>query len=963
MAETWGSRTTAVRIGDIRVDLRHRRLEVDGEIVEIPPRVFDLFLLFLAEPNVTHTRESLFKRIWPGVVVEEGSLTQSIWLLRRALGEERKHCIRTVSRTGYVFEAWTGIVPEMHPDPPVSVSAADTGATSLPSSIESSTSAPSTSTWSPAGSPPPLRAPQIKRRRIAVAGLILLLIAIASGVWLLSSRAPRQASDDASAVAVSSVGVIMLQPSVSDPDTAKAGVLLQDWIQFRLWGFPEVLVLSEDDLADDASYAPDHLVLLTTGRVTGGNGHIFLRATFGPPGVRASEPRIERRGPPERLPQMIEAIAADVVARVSPGRQAEPMPLYALGNGAVDYAEGLRAMKTRDWRMAAAALRTAMQSSPRAGIIRLRLASVLAEQGEVRLATEQLVAARSMFGPLPADTETLIELLRDRSLATADSDFSRLAARYQSLAKRHPGRIDYALEAAKLQVSGGRLQETLPLLSQSEWALQPFRIRVEAGLLRCHAQLNLGHYDLAERCAQEMVRLTEAAGKRALWLQGRAESLYALARYNRNPDRADFDLFERAARTFESGQYAVDALQIRARAKLMRASSSAEALSGQEPLLAEARRNGLRGLEVLLLRDLARRSVELGMDADYRRHLAAAEGVAATAGDGASLRELSLESLMDDHRRGDIAAVERRIADLQRMRLGGEQAMVLAVMTCYLRLEQGRPTEARAALQRGVDAVTDDGRLVAPPLAAGMLGYARAHVAMHEGRLDEAAEALEAARRGMPEYYGWTLDFSEASLALMHGDIARTRSRIEQGLASLQGIDDAQTQRQGKINAAFLLTRVGEAKRAETLYEELLPTVTEAGDVYLRTYVLIGLAEVAASRRQWAASRRHAHAAVASQLTAAWVLSSRLSLLELAEALDRGDTVRAQTLFRTLAAGAAKADDHLVGSALALLLRHFPAQHRIAAPSAIVAPHYRYEAAWLADAVHAPAVERSSLVE
>lgn len=934
MNGVWGKTTVALRIGDLRVDLRLRQVQVDGTIAEMPPRVFDLFLLFLAEPNIVHSRESLFRRIWPGVVVEDGSLTQGIWLLRRALTDERKHCLRTVSRMGYVFEPWAEIVPEHEDD------RADATANSSPLSTD-------------VGEPPrpaSLRPGRRWRLPMLLAVAMAAIAAISLGGWSLRSTSNAIDGKTTAKIPAASVGIVLLASTVSDPEVTAAGVLLRDWVDFRLWGFPEVRVLTERDLAEDASYVPDRVILLSTGRVAGSDGEVFLRATFGPPDRDGHERRIERRGSLAQLPRMVEDVADEVVARIAPRRQDAPAPAYAVGDASAAYARGLRAIEARDWSGAATALREASTVSPRAGIVRLRLAEVLAEQGESRLASEQLVAARSMFGPLTADTESLIELMRDRGLATADADFARLAARYAALAGQYPGRVDYTLEAIRLRMSAGQLQEVVAALSQPMWERQPFRIRVDAGLLRCRAQLNLGHFDLGERCAQALIRLTSAAGNGARLYQAQAESLFAIARYNRDPDRVDPTLFERAARTFDAGGYAIDALHERVRARLVTAGPGADRLPEMEGLLAEVRRKGLRDLETLLLLDLAHRSLELGRNADYRQLLGEAEQVAAAAGDESRLAQISLELLMDDHRLAAMTRVEQRIATLQRMRLRGEDAMVLAVMTSNIRLEQGLPQVSRAALSRGTASVTDDGRLPPSPLAAGMLGYARAHVAMHQGRLDEAGEALAAARRGMPGYYGMLLDFSDASLAMMRDDLTLAASRIERGLDALEGVRDVQTRRQSTIVAAFLLTRVGQEARATRMYEQVLPELTAAGETYARTHVLIGLAETAAARRDWSASRRHAEAAAAIGLP--WVLSSRLSLLRLAEDLDRGDHAQARARFAQLDAGASRADDHLVRSALVLMQARFPsAQRPLLSVRRGEPAAYRGEAAWLMGAI------------
>ena len=100
----WPARTQALRIGEVEIDLRYRRVRrPDGEI-ELPHRIFELLLLLAAEPHVVHTRTDLLRRVWPGLVVEDANLSQSVWALRKALGETHKDWIRTVSKKGYVFE-------------------------------------------------------------------------------------------------------------------------------------------------------------------------------------------------------------------------------------------------------------------------------------------------------------------------------------------------------------------------------------------------------------------------------------------------------------------------------------------------------------------------------------------------------------------------------------------------------------------------------------------------------------------------------------------------------------------------------------------------------------------------------------------------------------------------------------------------------------------------------------------
>jgi DNA-binding winged helix-turn-helix (wHTH) protein len=55
----------------------------------------------------TVARDELFRTLWPDVLVSEGSLTQAIWELRRALGDCRRNArfIETKHGRGYRFVA------------------------------------------------------------------------------------------------------------------------------------------------------------------------------------------------------------------------------------------------------------------------------------------------------------------------------------------------------------------------------------------------------------------------------------------------------------------------------------------------------------------------------------------------------------------------------------------------------------------------------------------------------------------------------------------------------------------------------------------------------------------------------------------------------------------------------------------------------------------------------------------
>ncbi|MDF3842071.1 transcriptional regulator, partial [Pseudomonas citronellolis] len=84
-----------------------RLLSRDGEPVEIGGRALDLLIALLEKPGQVLSKRELIKRVWPDVVVEEGSLRFHMNSLRRALGdgEQGARYIATQVGVGYAFVA------------------------------------------------------------------------------------------------------------------------------------------------------------------------------------------------------------------------------------------------------------------------------------------------------------------------------------------------------------------------------------------------------------------------------------------------------------------------------------------------------------------------------------------------------------------------------------------------------------------------------------------------------------------------------------------------------------------------------------------------------------------------------------------------------------------------------------------------------------------------------------------
>src|SRR5215470_5022150 len=93
--------------GPFRLDPAEKTLSKDGESVALTPKAFDTLLILIEKSGRLVEKEELMKQLWPDTFVEENSLSQNIYLVRKALGEESQGAryIETVPRRGYRFTA------------------------------------------------------------------------------------------------------------------------------------------------------------------------------------------------------------------------------------------------------------------------------------------------------------------------------------------------------------------------------------------------------------------------------------------------------------------------------------------------------------------------------------------------------------------------------------------------------------------------------------------------------------------------------------------------------------------------------------------------------------------------------------------------------------------------------------------------------------------------------------------
>ncbi len=92
--------------GEFSVDPQNRVLRLRDEPVALTPKAFDLLLLLIQRSGQVVSKDELMAAVWPSSFVEESNLTQTVFMLRKALGETaQQRYILTVQGRGYRFAA------------------------------------------------------------------------------------------------------------------------------------------------------------------------------------------------------------------------------------------------------------------------------------------------------------------------------------------------------------------------------------------------------------------------------------------------------------------------------------------------------------------------------------------------------------------------------------------------------------------------------------------------------------------------------------------------------------------------------------------------------------------------------------------------------------------------------------------------------------------------------------------
>jgi DNA-binding winged helix-turn-helix (wHTH) protein/Tfp pilus assembly protein PilF len=260
MSKPVGARVV-YEFGPFRVDPAESRLLRDGIPVAVTPKTFETLMVLLSRAGRLVEKAELLREVWPDTVVEESSLSQHVYLVRKALGDERgeARCIETVPKRGYRFVAPVRVRPGPE---------AGDGRREAPCESFTAAHAPASVTN------PSARASRLGRARVALgavsrprASAILLTLGLA-GLALLAAgalrRGPALPQPGTARPAAPATGGRAARPArratvPGRPDAYDAYVRgLYFWNQRTDEGLRQASRFFEDAVARDPDYAQAH---------------------------------------------------------------------------------------------------------------------------------------------------------------------------------------------------------------------------------------------------------------------------------------------------------------------------------------------------------------------------------------------------------------------------------------------------------------------------------------------------------------------------------------------------------------------------------------------------------------------------------------------------------------------------------------------------------------------------------
>lgn len=568
------------------VDPYRRLLTRDGEPVPLPPKALATLVALLERHGQVVEKEELIQTVWPDTFITEATLTQNVFRLRKALGEEagEHRFIVTIPGRGYSFVAdvrrrapapsASGEFPRVElPPPAVPIAQPVTPPASPPvdpatpqAPPEEATAAPATASAAildQAAAPQPARGlsgMSPARRWALFGGLLLALILLVTALVFRDpapSPAPAAPSrPEAAMTAVvprRSVAVLGFRNLSGRNETAWLSTALAEMFTVELGvgealhtitgesvtrtkrdlGLGETENLSLETLSQVRGLLGCDIVLLGSYLALGSEGEGKIRVDLRLQDTGSGDTLAVLTGTrtEEQLFELVSELGQDLRRKLGTETATSPGDTAAATRAAFPanpeaarlYAEGLERLRAFDTLAARDLLLRATEAEPGFPLAHAALARAWTTLGYDVNAEQEATRAFELSATLPREDRLLVEAL----LAESRREWPKAVEIYESLWRFFPDDLEHGLRLAQAQVTAGQPQRALATTATLRQLPPPLSDDPRIDLSDAEAAASLSDYAQLESSAARAAQKGRSLGARllvamALYHQGRA---------------------------------------------------------------------------------------------------------------------------------------------------------------------------------------------------------------------------------------------------------------------------------------------------------------------------------------------------------------------------------------------------------------------------------------------------------
>ena len=520
------------------LDPARRLLLRQGEPVPLPPKALATLMALLERRGEVVGKDELLQMVWPDTFISEATLTQNIFRLRKALGEEagEHRFIVTVPGRGYSFvaaAAWKVAAEKPMPEEPVP--ARPVSRPQMPIVV-------------PPPEPPEQPARRPRHRALIAVGVALLLLApgLFLGSWFLNRRAVQEGPPQSSPLR-RTVAVWDFRNLSGSPDSAWLSTALAELFTGELAMGEKLHVLSGETVArtrmelgleQAEDLTPESLAKIRSilgcdtvllGSYLKQSGHtvrVDLRLIDTATGETLDA--ATRSSSESELFDLIAGLGTYMRRRLgaealatswSTARASFP----SVPEAARLYSEGLSALRALDDLKARDLLSRAVREEPAFPLAHAALARTWLNLGYDANAEREATEASRHSASLPREERLLIEALR----AETAKDWPRAIEIYSTLWAFFPDDLEHGLRLARAQTEAGKAREAINTIAALRRLPQPLAEDPRLDLAEGDARFTLADYAGQQKLATEAITKGRVLGARlllaqALHLQGRA---------------------------------------------------------------------------------------------------------------------------------------------------------------------------------------------------------------------------------------------------------------------------------------------------------------------------------------------------------------------------------------------------------------------------------------------------------